>query len=77
LQIRLHLIFSQIRQAKTSECRIEHQGDAVQNKLSVHAHTQIVFPLLEFPGVNPTMRWPTQADTAMVRQILRYLWWDR
>jgi hypothetical protein len=74
LQVRLHLIFGQIRQAKASESGIEHQGDAVENKLTVHAHAQIAFSLLERPGVNSTMRWQTQVDAAVVGQILRYLW---
>src|SRR3954463_3629188 len=56
-EVHLHLILGQIRQAESRQRCVEHQSGFVEYELPFDPHPQLASPLLELPGVEPTMRW--------------------
>ena len=59
-------VLRQIGQAETGEGGIEGREDAVEDKLPLDAHVDLVAVLFEFPGVKTTLREEAQIDAKMI-----------
>ena len=71
--VRLHHVVHEARQPEASPRRVEHRIDAVENELTVDAHSQLAPTLLELPGVEATRARLAEIDAVVVDEILRRL----
>ena len=56
VEMLLHLLFGEIRQAKAGRCRVEHKRRGVEDELAVDTHPQFASALLKLPGIQP-VKW--------------------
>lgn len=64
-----HLILRQVGKSKSCEGGVQPQSNVIEDKLSFDVHLDLAVVLLEFPGVEATVRRQAEVNALVSRQV--------